>query len=180
MTNILVITGSARPNSVNRKLVSLVQANVAARKDATATTADLEMLNLPFMNGAAAPSSPDYKITDAAVKKWQRMVTESDAVLFVVPEYNHSLSAIQKNAIDWLYKEWDEKPAAALAYGFYAGSNALSQLKEINTVVQMKLDDTIAGLQLGEDLELDGTPKDEAALNKKIRILIDELVNKGV
>lgn len=176
MTNILVVTGSARPSSANSKVVEAVVANLQPREGVEVTVADVANLALPFMNAALPPSNPAYEITDPAVKAWQDMVLAADGVVFVMPEYNHSLSAIQKNAIDWLYKEWNDKPVALVAYGFYAGRHAIAQFEEINTVIKAKLDQKITGLQFGEDLEFDGSAKDADALNEKLTVTLDELV----
>lgn len=176
MTNIVVVTGSARPNSVNSKVVNAVVQNLKARGDVTVTVADLAALNLPFMDSPIAPSAPGYEITHKSVKEWQAMIAEADGVVFVMPEYNHSLSAIQKNAIDWLYAEWNEKPIAIVAYGFYAGRHAIAQFEEINTVIKAKLDQKIVGLQFGEDLAMDGEVNDAAALNQKLSVTFDKLM----
>ena len=176
MTNILVVTGSARPNSVNSKVVAAVQKNLQAREGVTVTIADLAMLNLPFMDAPMPPSRPGYTIADVAVKRWSDMVTAADGVVFVMPEYNHSMSAIQKNAVDWLYNEWGGKPIALVAYGFYAGRHVIAQFEEINTVIKARLDQKITGLQFGEDLEFDGLIVNEAATQEKLNITLNELV----
>jgi NAD(P)H-dependent FMN reductase len=176
MSNILVVTGSARPNSVNSKIVAAVQKNLSAREGVTVTTADLVELNLPFLNAPMPPSRPEYEITDAAVKKWSDMVTTADGVVLVMPEYNHGMSALQKNAVDWLYNEWASKPVALVAYGFYAGRHAIAQFEEVNTVIKAKLDEKITGLQIGEDLGFDGSFTDEAAAQEKLSVTLDELI----
>lgn len=176
MSNILVVTGSARPNSVNSKVVAAVQKNLSAREGVAVTTADLVELNLPFMNAPMPPSRPEYEITDAAVKKWSDMVTAADGVVLVMPEYNHSMTALQKNAVDWLYNEWGGKPIALVAYGFYAGRHAIAQFEEMNTVIKAKLDQKVTGLQFGEDLGFDGTLTDEATTQEKLSVTLDELV----
>lgn len=176
MTNILVVTGSARPNSVNSKVVAAVQQNLLAREGVQVTTADLTEINLPFMNAPMPPSRPEYTITEPAVQQWSDMVKAADGVVLVMPEYNHSMSALQKNAIDWLYSEWTGKPIALVAYGFYAGRHSVAQFEEINTVIKAKLDQKVTGLQFGEDLNFDGSFVDEAAVQEKISTTLDELV----
>lgn len=176
MSNVLVVTGSARPNSVNSKVVAAVQKNLQAREGVNVTTADLAEINLPFMNAPMPPSRPEYEITDATVKQWSDMVTAADGVVFVMPEYNHSMTALQKNAVDWLYNEWGGKPVALIAYGFYAGRHAIAQFEEMNTVIKAKLDQKVTGLQLGEDLGFDGSFTDEAATQEKLSVTLDELI----
>lgn len=176
MPDILVVTGSARPNGVNSKVVAAVQKNLSVREDVTVTTADLMELSLPFMNAPTPPSHPEYVITDAAVKKWSDMVTAADGVVLVMPEYNHSMTALQKNAVDWLYNEWNGKPIALVAYGFYSGRHAIAQFEEMNTVIKAKLDQKVTGLQFGEELGFDGSFTDEAATQEKLSVTLDGLL----
>lgn len=176
MTNILVVTGSARPNSVNSKVVAAVQQNLQAREGVNAELADLVAINLPFMNAPLPPSQPAYEITEPAVKQWSDMVKAADGVVLVMPEYNHGMSGLQKNAVDWLYSEWTDKPIALVAYGFYAGRHAVAQFEEVNTVIKAKLDQKVTGLQFGEDLNFDGSFVDEAAVQEKLNVTLDELI----
>lgn len=175
MTKVLIVTGSARPKAANPKVVELVVEDIAARENVTPIVADLSELNLPFMDGDV-PSQPDYEITNQNVQRWQSLVVAADAVVFVMPEYNHGLSALQKNAIDWLYKEWNDKPVALVAYGFYSGRHAVAQFEEIATVIKVKLDDRVAGLQFGEEIDFDGGAKDGGAAKTLIQSTIDGLV----
>ena len=176
MAHVVVVTGSARPESANSKLVPVVVRHLQEREDVTVTVANLAELNLPFMSGNTAPSQPTYEITDPHAQAWAQLIDEADGVVFVAPEYNHGLSAIQKNAIDWLYKEWVAKPLAVVSYGFYAGKHTIEQFKEINTVLQARLGESTTGLQLGGELDFDGTPKDEALVEEKLTATVDELL----
>lgn len=175
---ILVVTGSARPNSVNNSMVEEVKKSLASRESVEVSVADLSEINLPFMNAPMPPSQPAYEITDSAAKSWSEMVTAADGVVFVMPEYNHNLSAIQKNAFDWLWKEWQQKPAAVVAYGAYAGKHTLEALREMNTVLNLELGDTPATFTLGEAVGYDGTINDQEAVDNAITSTIDELLTK--
>ncbi len=173
---VLIITGSARPESVNQKIVQLVADTLSHYPDISTEIADLAALQLPFMNAPVAPSDPSFTITDPAVQQWQAIVASADAVIFVMPEYNHSLSAIQKNAIDWLYAEWRDKPTALVAYGYYAGRHAIAQFEEINTVIKTKLDQKITGLQFGEDINANGTVKNTEKVDAMLQATCSALI----
>jgi NAD(P)H-dependent FMN reductase len=97
-------------------------------------------------------------------------------VVFVAPEYNHGLSAIQKNAIDWLFNEWTDKPVAFVAYGWYAGAHTLAQLQEISTVIKWKPVEKSAGLQFTKDIELDGSSIDGGLATQIVGETLDLLV----
>lgn len=86
------------------------------------------------------------------------------------------MTAIQKNAIDWLYKEWVGKHVALVAYGFYAGRHAIAQFEEINTNIKTKLDQRISGLQFGEDIEFDGSTKNHETVTSGLTTTFDALL----
>lgn len=176
MGKILVVTGSVRPNSVNKSVVEAVKNDLAARADVEVSVADLGQLNLPFFDALTPPSAENYAVPHDNVAQWGDMVARADGVVFVAPEYNHSLSAVQKNAIDWLFKEWQEKPVAFVGYGWYAGSHSLAQFKEIGIVTKWQLGDTTAGLQFMKDINIDGSFVDETAARGAIKATLDELV----
>ena len=158
MTKVLIITGSVRPNSVNRKIVELVKAEVSRNDDAELQMADLGGLDLPFFDGLMPPSA--------------------DAIIFVSPEYNHGLSGIQKNAIDWLFNEWTDKPVLFVAYGWYAGANALAQLREISTVIKWQALESSVGLAFTKDIDLEGNVIGEG-VNENLAKAVKELLAVG-
>ena len=175
MTKVLVVTGSARPNSANINVVELVKTEFEAR-GATVEVANLKELALPYFEGVTVPSAEDFEITNQAVQHWSDAVKGADAVVFVAPEYNHGLSAIQKNAIDWLFNEWTDKPVAFVAYGWYAGAHTLAQLQEISTVIKWKPVEKSAGLQFTKDIELDGSSIDGGLATQIVGETLDLLV----
>ncbi len=124
MSHIVVVTGSVRPQSVNQKVVPIVVEEVE-KQGATVSVADLAELNLPFFNAPKSPNDPEFEVTNEAVQKWTDMVEGADAVVFVAPEYNHSLSAVQLNAIDWIGKQWNGKAIGLVGYGWNGGKEAL-------------------------------------------------------
>jgi NAD(P)H-dependent FMN reductase len=71
------------------------------------------------------------------VKKWTAAIAQSDGFVFVTPEYNYGPSAVLKNAIDWVYPEWNRKAAAFVSYGGAAGVRSVQQLRE--TAIELQL-----------------------------------------
>lgn len=176
MSNILIVTGSVRPNSVNKHVVEAVKKDLEAREGVTVEVADLGKIGLPFFDGPMPPSADGYEAPHDNVKRWGELVTNSDGVILVAPEYNHALSAVLKNALDWLYAEWKDKPAAFVGYGWYAGANAHANLLAINANLKLKLGETYTGLTFMKDINPDGSYADEAASKKAIKATLDELV----
>jgi NAD(P)H-dependent FMN reductase len=177
MTKILVVTGSVRPNSVNSFVVEAIKADLATREGIEVSVANLGELNLPFFDAPTPPSADSYVVPHDSVERWGALVNNADGVVFAAAEYNHSLSAVQKNAIDWLYKEWAEKPVAFVGYGWYAGSHSLAQFKEIGLVTKWKLGETTTGLTFMKEIGLDGSFTEEPAVRNAIKATLDELVS---
>jgi NAD(P)H-dependent FMN reductase len=175
MKNILLVLGSARRGRVADAIASHVQSIVNTRDDISLTIADLDALALPFFNNERTPSDPEYEITDPHVAKWSSLVEESDDVLFAMPEYNHTLSGIMKNAIDSLYKEWSDKPTGVIAYGWYGGRHSLVTLREIATVVKFDLKEP-AQFYFTKDIAADGSIIEDSEAKKKITAVLDQLI----
>ncbi len=95
----------------------------------TIQVADLKEINLPLMTEPNPPRARQY--TQEKTWEWSRLIDGSDAFVFVMPEYNSSVSAPLANAIDYLVLEWQYKPAAIVSYGGLSGGmRAAQQLKE--------------------------------------------------
>lgn len=87
--------------------------------------ADLKEIDLPMMTEPNHPRMKDY--TQDKTWVWSRFVESSDAFAFVMPEYNHSVCAPLVNAIDYLFQEWQYKPAGIVSYGGISGGNRAAQ-----------------------------------------------------
>lgn len=175
MSNILVVLSSARKGRVADAIFKHVKKDLDAREDVTITVADLKEINLPFFAHQLAPASPDYVPTDPAVIEWGKLVSEADAIVWLTPEYNHSLNAIQKNAIDSLKNEWINKPIVAVGYGWSGGSLSIAALDHILPYLKAHYKATPAELAFLKDINVDGSALDEAAVAEKIKTAIDEI-----
>lgn len=174
---ITIVTGSVRPNSAGKNIASTVKKLVDQRELKTQVV-ELSELDMPFFDSAINPAQPGYKIEYESVQKWQSIVQDSDGILFLTPEYNHQMSPVQLNAIDWLYADWKNKPAGIINYGFSGAPNSGRLSHDMFKFVGMRVVDETANLSFGEgDVELDGSTKNEQTVNQKIGSVIDGLVN---
>lgn len=176
MSNILIVIGSARKGRVADKVLSYVQADLEKRENVSVTVADLKELDLPFFENENAPLSPDFVIDNEKVQAWSDLVKAADSVLFITPEYNHTLSAIQKNALDSLGADWDNKPATAVAYGWSGGSLAVATLREVLGNLKADTKQNFAQLGFMKDLNPDGTIIDQESVSSQIAATIDEIL----
>ncbi len=177
MTKILVVTGSVRPGSANEKVVQVV-VRMLQQKGADVTIADLKQLDLPFFDDPMPPSAPEFAPTDERVLAWTKLVADADGVVLATPEYNHTMSPVQLNAVDWIFKEWEDKPIALVGYGWRSGaSQAHATAREALAVnLKAKVGDAQANLFFMKDLNPDGSVADQAAVDQKIGAALDELL----
>lgn len=178
MSNILVVTGSARKGRVADIVLAHVNSELESRDDITVTVADLKEINLPFFDYEHVPASPDFKPTNESVLAWTKLVDAADGLILLVPEYNHSLSAIQKNALDWIYSEWNEKPVSIVGYGWSGASLANITLKAVLGNLKTKTLPTSTHLHFMKDINPDGSILDEAAVAEAIKETVDELASE--
>lgn len=133
--HILVIFGSTRQGRRGEVVVSWLMERLATRTDATFELVDLRNVTLPFFD---APANPAHGHLAPEAEEWAAQVDRADGFIFVTPEYNHGYPAVIKNAIDYLYKQWNHKPAAIVNYGgFSAGVRAAEQLRQV--LIEMKM-----------------------------------------
>ena len=159
MKKLLIVLSSVRESRAADKILAQVQEQLTHYPDIEATVADFKKLPLPFFDAPENPSSPDFEITDKNVQQWRSLVIEADVVMFLTAEYNHSYTPVVKNAIDWLYKEWNDKPVAFIGYGWAGGSRAIKHLRDVfGSSVAPRVLETEATLHFTKDIDLDGTP----------------------
>ena len=175
MSNVLVVLSSARKNRAADNIFELVKKDLEARDGVNIVVADLKEINLPFFAHELAPASPDYVPTDPAVIAWAKLVSEADSIVWLTPEYNHSVNAIQKNAIDSLKSEWEGKPIAIVGYGWSGASLAIAALDHILPWLKADYKQNAAELAFMKDINVDGTALDEASVAEKIKTAIDEI-----
>lgn len=126
-----IIVGSTRPGRATPSVAKWVANEAANLADTTVETVDLQEYGLPFFDEAVSPRYNQDRKPSPEVQKWIDKVAEADAYVFVTPEYNHSVSGVLKNAIDFLTSEMSQKPATVVSHGTVGGARAAMHLKEI-------------------------------------------------
>jgi NAD(P)H-dependent FMN reductase len=135
MPKIAIIISSTRDTRFGDKPAQWIYNAASAREDFEVELVDLRDFDLPFFNEAAsnlwAPTQNEEGV------RWQQKVAEFDGYIFVVAEYNRSITAALKNALDYAYNEWNKKPAAYVGYGSVGAARAIEHLRLINVELQM-------------------------------------------
>jgi NAD(P)H-dependent FMN reductase len=138
MVVISVIIGSTREGRFSEKPAQWIFQHLKKRTDVDSRLLDLRDFQLQFFDQPVPPAMPGRKpYEDPVVKKWTAAVAQSDGFIFVTPEYNYGTSAVLKNAIDWVYPEWNRKAAAFVSYGSTGGARGVQQLRETAIEVQL-------------------------------------------
>jgi NAD(P)H-dependent FMN reductase len=139
MVKIKILSGSSRPGRFNDQPVQFVETvarELLASEGVEIEMLDLASINLPFLDEAKPPMMQDY--AHDHTKAWSKSIAEADGFIMVTPEYNHSYSPVLKNAIDYLFKEWNHKPVAFVSYGSLAGgSRAVEHLRGVAGELKM-------------------------------------------
>src|SRR5207302_1529752 len=118
MTVISVIVGSTREGRFSEKPAKWILQHLKKREGVDARLLDLRDFPMPFFDQPltpAMPGRPPYK--NEVVQRWTAAIAQSDGFVFVTPEYNYGPSAVLKNAIDWVYPEWNRKAAGFGGFG---------------------------------------------------------------
>jgi len=177
MPNILVVLGSAREGRIADVIAPFVTDELKLREGVTTTIADLKELDLPFYNHPMSPAQPGFVPTDERVVAWTKLVADADGVIFLTPEYNHALTAIQKNAIDWIKNEWVGKPVSLVAYGWSGGSLAIEDADKVLTFLETSLQRTYTHIFFTKEIAPDGAVIDEAKIVASVKATVDELLS---
>jgi NAD(P)H-dependent FMN reductase len=125
---IAIITGSTRPNRNNIAVARWVLELAAKRAaDARFELVDIADYELPLLDEPLPPVLGRY--SHAHTKRWAAKIAAFDGYVFVTPEYNHGTSGALKNAIDYLYAEWNDKAAGFVSYGAVGGARSVEHLR---------------------------------------------------
>jgi len=179
MKKLLIVMSSVREGRVADGVLKFVQEQLAGNADFEVSVADLKELPMPFFNSPKTPSDESFKLTDETVIKWSKMVDEADAVLILAAEYNHSMTAVLKNAIDWLYKEWNDKPVGFVGYGWVGGARAIAALRIVfDSSLAPKMTENETLLRFTKEIDTEGNILDETVSKKSVELVLAELASK--
>jgi NAD(P)H-dependent FMN reductase len=132
---IAVIVGSTRPTRFADTPAQWILKQARAHGEMEVELIDLREHPMPFFDEMA--SNMWMPSQNPAAVRWQQTVGRFDGYIFVVPEYNHSIPGVLKNALDQAYKEWNRKPFTAIGYGSTGAARAIEHLRLIGVELQM-------------------------------------------
>jgi len=131
-----IITGSTRPGRVGPLVAQWFTDQARAADAFDIELVDLAEVALPLLDEPNQPGEQKY--VHEHTKKWSATISRADAVVFVIPEYNSSMNAATKNALDYLYVEWHYKPLGIVSYGGISGGlRAAQAIKQVGAALKM-------------------------------------------
>src|SRR5206468_983093 len=174
MIRIAVIVGSTRPGRKALDVANWVMDIAALRGDAAFELVDIQDFNLPLLDEPSPPSLGHY--SQPHTKAWAAKIAQFDGFVFVTPEYNHATSGALKNAIDFLYKEWNHKAAGFVSYGSAGGTRAVENLRLVMGELMVADVRAQVMLSLFTDFENFATFKPDQRHDAEVDVLIDQVV----
>ena len=170
MNTLSIVVSSTRPGRIGPKVAAWVAASLGDQWDVRIQ--DLAEIDLPFFDEEAMPKTGVRTLPHSI--DWAERIDGSDAVIVLTPQYNRSFPAPIKNAIDYLFAEWNDKPVAIVGYGWNGGADARADLAKVLTHVKADVVGTM-GLTFPSDLSTDGILTVPAERDAELRALSDKL-----
>lgn len=169
MLKVKVILGSTREGRHGEKVGNVIKKLAEAQAGWEVEYLDLKALQLPMYEDATSPSFREsIEGLPESVQSWSRKIEEADAYIIITPEYNHGYPAPLKNAIDWLFKEWNRKPVGFVSYGaMLGGGRAVEQLRQVVAELHMtSIRSQMFFPMVWEAFEENGEPKAEGTAER--------------
>jgi NAD(P)H-dependent FMN reductase len=177
MIKVGIIVGSTRPGRNAEAVAQWVYNLASKRSDATYELVDIKDYNLPLLDEPVPPSMGQY--SKPHTKIWAEKVAAFDAYVFVTPEYNHGTSGALKNAIDFVYAEWNNKAAGFVGYGSAGGARAVEQLRLVMAELQIATVRAQVALSLFTDFENYSVFKPHTRHEQALATMLDQVVAWG-
>src|SRR5882757_10253448 len=177
MLEVGIIVGSTRPGRKAETVARWVHEIARKRTDAEFEVVDIQDFNLPLLDEPVPPSMGQY--SKPHTKAWAAKVGSFDAFVFVTPEYNHGISGALKNAIDFLFKEWNNKAAGFVGYGGAGGVRAVEHLRLVLAEVRMATVRNQVLLSMYTDFQNFSVFKPGPTKEQSVNEMLDQLIAWG-
>jgi NAD(P)H-dependent FMN reductase len=180
--NIQIIIGSTRPGRVGPQIADWMVEQLPKSDTTTYEIVDIVDWKLPLFDEPIHPSMNQYM--HAHTKVWSQHIKKADAYILLSPEYNAGYPAALKNAIDYLFHEWTDKPVMIVSYGVGGGSTASGQLRQVAERLKMRPTATSPAFVItremsGEDGQIKDITESFKPYAAALKMAADELLNIG-
>ena len=172
-----VIIGSTRPGRLGKPVADWLVSEAEAHGGFDVRVTDLAELALPLMDEPNHPRLRDYQHDHTHA--WSATIDAADAFVFILPEYNHGMTAPVKNAVDFLHHEWRHKPASVVSYGgVAAGTRAVEQLIQVLSVLGVPVLQQQVNIPFVFQFMTDGRLEANEIMTGAAKTLLDELARQ--
>lgn len=174
MLKLAIIIGSTRPGRIGEDVAKWVHKLAQKRGDAEFELVDIQDFDLPLLDEPLTPSQGKY--SKEHTQRWAAKIDSFDGYVFVTPEYNHGISGALKNAIDFVYPEWNNKAAGFVGYGSAGGVRAVEHLRQVMAEVQVATVRHQVALSLFTDFENYTVFKPAARHEESVSNMLDQVI----
>src|SRR5438445_7777116 len=177
MLKIAIIIGSTRPGRNGEAVGKWAYEVGQKHRDAEFQLVAIKDFSLPLLDEPMPPIMGQY--SKPHTKTWAAKIDSFDAYVFVTPEYNHGISGALKNAIDFLFAEWNNKAAGFVSYGGVSGVRAVEHLRLVLAEVQMATVRNQVLLSMFTDFENFSVFKPDSRKETSVNEMLDQLIAWG-
>ncbi|WP_037809979.1 MULTISPECIES: NADPH-dependent FMN reductase [Amycolatopsis] len=171
---IAVVVGSTRPSRICADVAAWTRTRLQEDSELGYGLVDLAEIALPFLDEPVKAAAQQY--AHEHTRAWSELVRSYHGFFFVFPQYNWGYPGVLKNALDYLYREWRDRPASLLAYGTRGGGKAAEQFVTVLQGLHMRVLDTHVEAVItdadvddnGQLRDIEGTLRPNRALLRKI------------
>jgi NAD(P)H-dependent FMN reductase len=175
MLRVAIILGSTRPGRNGEAVAKWTYDIAKKRFDAEFEYVDIKDYNLPLLDEPIPPSQGKY--SKDHTKAWSAKIDSFDAFVFVTPEYNHGIPGALKNAIDFLFKEWNNKVAGFVGYGSAGGVRAVEQMRLVMAELMVATVRAQVQLSLFVDFENFSVFEPAPYQEKSVNTMLDQVIS---
>lgn len=172
MNRIGIIVSSTRPNRLGDQVANWVQSIASSRNDAEYEIIDLRDFDLPNYDEPIPAAAANYQ--NEHTKRWAEHIASFDGFVIVTAEYNHGIPGALKNALDFIYAEWNNKAVGFVSYGAAMGVRAVEHLRQIVGHLQMADVGQTVAISLFTEFE-DGNLKANEISHQSLDTMLDQL-----
>lgn len=177
LTRVAIVLGSTRPNRVGAAVARWVHNIATKRGDALFELVDVAEHNLPLLDEPVPAALGQYR--GEHTKRWAAKIASFDAFVFVAAEYNHGIPGALKNAIDFLFAEWNNKAAGFVSYGGAGGVRSVEQLRLVMGNLMIADVTAQVSLSLFTDFENFSTFRPDPRHESEVTTLLDQVIAWG-
>src|ERR687891_2830527 len=178
MLRVAVILGSTRPGRNGEAVAKWIYDIAKKRTDAEFEYVDIKDYNLPLLDEPIPPSLGQY--SKDHTKAWAAKIDSFDVFVFVTAEYNHGIPGALKNAIDFLFKEWNNKVAGFVGYGSAGGVRSVEQLRLVMAELLVATVRSQVQLSLFTDFENFSRFKPAPFQETSVNTMLDQVISWGI